>query len=297
MKHLMIAFTLLSGTLLAQSAPAPVAPAAASPALAPTYSQMYCSGFLTRDSIPRTNFVVGSKESPHQDRVGSRAQLFLGGPALVEGQRYSLLRQVKDPNREDSSPEQRKKLALTGALYQELGWVTVLSVQKDVSVASFDFACDTVGPGDIVVPYQEKPSISFRATDQPIKPFRNVSNVPKGHILGTKDFVGLLGNGQIVYTDFGTRKGIRPGDYLLVIRGYAPGDLNRIDRASERLPRGSEANAVNPVKVKSETDSHLPQHVLGEVMILNATSDSSTALITRSFAEMELGDVLQSEEE
>src|SRR6266568_4039026 len=129
MKHLIIAFTLLSGTLLAQSASSPEARTDASPAKGPSYSQMYCSGFLTRDSVPRTNFVVGSKESPHQDRVGTRSQLFLGGPALVEGQRYSILRQVQDPNREDSSPEQRKKLASAGALYQELGWVTVLSVQ------------------------------------------------------------------------------------------------------------------------------------------------------------------------
>jgi len=296
MKLLIIAFTLLSGTLLAQSGPAPEPRAAASPASGPNYSQMYCSGFVTRDSIPRTNFVVGSKESPHQDRFAGRSTLFLGGPALVEGQRYSLLRQVKDPNREDSSPEQSKKLAKTGALYHELGWVTVHSVQKDVSVASFDFSCDSASPGDIVVPYQEKPSISFRSTDDPIKPFLNASKAPKGHILAAKDFVGLLGNGQVVYTDFGTTMGIKPGDYLLVVRGYAPKDLNRIDRISERLPRGSEVTAVNPAKTKSEADASLPQHVLGEVLILNATSDSSTAIITRVFAEMELGDVVQQEE-
>ncbi|HVJ04838.1 MAG TPA: hypothetical protein VM578_04150 [Candidatus Saccharimonadales bacterium] len=296
MKHLIIAFTLMSGTLLAQSGPAPEPRTAASPASGPSYSQMYCSGFVTRDSIPRANFVVGSKESPHQDRFAGRSTLFLGGPALVEGQRYSLLRQVQDPNREDSSPEQRKKFAKLGALYQEIGWVTVHSVQKDASVASFDFACDTAGPGDIVVPYQEKPSISFRSADGPVKPFRDASSAPKGHILAAKDFVGLLGNGQVVYTDFGTTKGIKPGDYLLVVRGYAPGDLNRIDRASERLPRGSEVTAVNPATIKPETDARLPQHILGEILILSATADSSTAIITRAFAEMELGDVVRQED-
>jgi hypothetical protein len=296
MKHLMIAFTLLSGTMLALSAPTPEIPKSSSPAKGPSYSQMYCSGFITRESVPRTNYVLGSKESPHEDRFQARSQLFLGGPALAEGQRYSLLRQVNDPNREDSSPEQRKNLRHLGALYQEIGWVTVHSVAKGAAVASFDFACDAAVPGDIVVPYKEKPALTFHSTASAPNSFVDSASPVKGHLLGTKDFVGLLGTGSVVYTDFGSAKGAMPGDYLLILRGYAPSDLNKIDRASERLPKGAEATAVDPAKIKSGADERIPQHVLGEIFVLHSTPNSSTAIITRSFAEMELGDVVQRED-
>jgi hypothetical protein len=296
MKHLIIAFTLLSGTILAQSAATPELPTASSPANGPSYSQMYCSGFVTRQSIPRTNYVLGSKESPHEDRFPGHSQLFLGGPTLATGERYSLLRQIVDPNREDSSLEQRKKLRQLGSLYQEIGWVTVHSVAKDAAIASFDFACDVALPGDIVVPYKEKSVFASRSTDQSISAFVESPNQVKGQILGTKDFVGLLGTGNVVYTDFGGNKGAKPGDYLVISRGYAPGDLNRIDRASERLPKGAEPTAVNPAKIKAGSDDRIPSHVLGEILVLNATPESSTAIITRSFAEMELGDVVLSED-
>jgi hypothetical protein len=257
---------------------------------------MYCSGFVTREAIPRTNFVLGSKESPQEDRVQTHSVMFLGGPGLVEGQRYSILRQVEDPNHEDSSPEQRKKLAKLGGLYQEIGWVTVHSVQPGATIATFDFACDVATRGDIVVPYKEKTSVFFRDTDGPISSYRSAPNAVHGYILGSKDFVGILGTGLIIYTDFGSAKGARPGDYLVVMRGYAPGDLNKIDRASEELPKGAEDTTVNPARIKAKADLHIPDHVLGEALVLSVSAESSTAMITRSFAEMELGDVVQSEE-
>jgi hypothetical protein len=295
MKHLIAALTLLSGCMWAQSSTPFDIPTGASPANGPSYSQMYCSGFITREAIPRTNFVLGSKESPQEDRIPGRALMFLGGPALVEGQRYSLLRQVEDPNREDSSPEQRKKLGKLGALYQEVGWVTVRSVHKNASIASFDFSCEPATQGDIVVPFREKPTLAFRATDPPISSFVPAFNAMRGHILGSRDFAGLLSPGMAVYTDFGAAKGARPGDYLTILRGYAPGDLNRIDRATEDLPKGTEATTVKPAKIKSHADDRIPPHVLGEVLVLDVTRDSSTVIITRAFAEMELGDVVQGE--
>jgi hypothetical protein len=297
MKHLMIAITLLSGSLWAQSGTKLDIPSSASPANGPSYSQMYCSGFVTRDAIPHTNYVLDSKEGPHESRIPGRALMFLGGPGLAEGHRYSLLRQLNDPNHEDSSPEQRKRFAKLGALYQEVGWVTVHSAEKGAAVASFDFSCDAAIGGDIVVPYTEKPTIAFRTTDPPISSFHPAINAVNGQILGAQDFVGLLGTGIIVYTDFGGAKGAKPGDYLVILRGYAPGDLNRIDRASEQLPKGAdtEATAVKP-KIKAQDGHRLPPHVLGELLVLDVSRDSSTAIITRSFAEMELGDVVQSED-
>jgi hypothetical protein len=306
MKPLIVAFTLLSAALVApsmvssamvaQSGPVAAAPAASSPVPGPSYSDLYCSGFITRKAISRTTFVLGSKESPHADLFPGRSLLFLRGPALAQGERYSILRQVADPNREDSSPDQRKKLASLGDQYEDVGWVTVHSIKNGTAVASFDFSCGAAIPGDLIVPFKERPQIAFRRPEPELDTFRAHSAALKGHILGTPGFLGLLGNGLIVYTDFGAIKGAKPGDYLVISRGYAPEDLNKIDRISEWLPRGAEASAVNPVKTTPDMDHLMPDHILGELLVLSVSPESSTAIITRASAEMELGDVVQKED-
>jgi hypothetical protein len=305
MKPLNVALTLLSATLLsapllsqnqmAQTMPGLAAPVAA-PIPGPNYSQLYCSGFITRSAIARDSYILGSKESPHEDRFQGRATLFLRGANFAVGERYSVVRQVADPNREDSSPDQRKKLATLGDLYADVGWLTVRSIIDGTAVATFDYSCTAAIQGDLVVPFIDRPQISFRTSSAPeLGEFRARSNGLKGHILGSQDFGSLLGTGFIVYTDFGAVKGAKPGDYLVISRGYAPEDLNRIDRASEDLPRGVEDTAVNPARIPPDSDRLMPDHILGEMLVLNVSPDSSTALITRASAEMELGDVVQTE--
>jgi hypothetical protein len=298
MKPLIVAIALLSATLVAQSAPSSDISSGSSPANGPSYSQRYCAGFVTHAALPRTNFILGSKESPQETSFSGRSVLMLAGPGLLEGERYSILRQIDDPNRETSTPEQRGKLAKLGGLYEDIGWVTVHSVMKGATIASFDFSCDAAQRGDIIVPFKERPALAVRTVDGPVDSFRERSNEPKGRILGGRDFVDLVGTGLVVYTDFGSAKGAKPGDYLFVLRGYTPADLNKIDRPTTKLPNGAEADAsaVNPARAKPGADSRLPLRVLGEMLVLSATSDSSTAIITRSFAEMQLGDVVVSEE-
>jgi hypothetical protein len=305
MKPLNLALTLLLATLLSlpllsqtqmgQTMPGLPTPEAA-PILGPTYSQLYCSGFITREAVSRHSFVLGSKESPHENLFQGRSTLFLRGPNLAVGERYSLVRQVADPNRENSSPEQRKKLAGLGDQYEDIGWVTIRSVINGTAIASFDYSCTNAIQGDLVVPFKERPQIAFRTPEPELDVFRATATGLKGHILGARDFVGLLGTGTIVYTDFGAIKGAKPGDYLLITRGYAPEDLNAVDRASLSLPRGEEATAVNPAKIAPDSDRLMPDHVLGEIIVLSVSPESSTALIARVSAEMGLGDVVQSED-
>jgi len=261
----------------------------------PTYSQLYCSGFIAQKGISRSTYVLGSKESPQEDRLQGRSMLFLRGPGLNEGARYSILRQIADPNREDSSPGERRKLGALGGLYQDIGWVTVRSIENGTAIASFDFACGAAVPGDLIVPFEERPQISFRNSEPTLPSFLGARAATAGQILGAREFAALMGDGTIVYTDFGSGKGASPGDYLLITRGYAASDLNQIDRLSDHLPMGAEITTVNPAKLPRDPGSMMPIRVLGEMLVLNVTEHSCTALITRSTAEIGLGDVVQLE--
>ena len=296
MKPLILAVTLLSATLWAQSGLKPDLPSTNSPANGPSYSQLHCSGFVTRESIPRTNYVLGAKESPHEDRFPGRTRLFLAGPGLVEGQRYSVLRQIRDPNIEDASPHERKNFARLGGIYEDIGWVTVRSIDQNAAVASFDFSCTTTVPGDLIVPFREKPAIPVRTTEPELASFLPNTPAVRGEILAARDFLSILGSGHTVYTNFGSAKGAKLGDYLYVLRGYTAGDLNRIDRASERLPKGAEDTSYKPAKITEGAQAAAPLHVLGEVLVIDVTADSCTAVITRSFAEIGLGDLVQKED-
>jgi len=298
MKALIGTTLLLSAALLAQPVVAQEMgglPGASSQIQGPTYSQLYCSGFITKKDVSRSSYVLGSKESPHEDRFQGRSMLFLRGPGLTKGERYSIVRQVADPNREDSSPHERGKLGALGGLYQDIGWVTVRSIENGTAIASFDFACGASVPGDLIVPFEERPQISFRNSQRTLPSFLGARAEKSGHILGARDFDALLGAGMIVYTDFGSNLGVLPGEYLLITRGYASEDLNRMDRLSDKLPRGAEVTAVNPAGLPRDPGSKMPIQVLGEMLVLNVTEKSSTALITRSSAEIGLGDMVQRE--
>ena len=68
----------------------------------PTRSDMYCSGFLTNEKIPDKLFVAGGHNSPDQTRyAGASDTIFIHGQGMKEGDRYQIVRQVKDTNQHD----------------------------------------------------------------------------------------------------------------------------------------------------------------------------------------------------
>ncbi|MDR3762846.1 MAG: hypothetical protein P4M01_01990 [Acidobacteriota bacterium] len=293
MKRLIAITLLITGSLWAQSTLS--VPAKSVKSNPPSTSQQYCAGFISHNAISRQNHIVASKDAPHEDEFAGGSVLFIAGPTLKEGERYSILRETKDPNREEFTPEISRKMARLGRLYQELGWVTVHNIAGKISIASFDFSCDAAVPGDIVVPFEAKPEISVRGTDDPINPYVS-GNAINGHILGSKDALGLLGTGSIVYLDYGANKGAKVGEYLFIRRGYTDAELNTVDRISERLPKGAAIEAANPVKVTADDQKKLPAHLLGEVVLLDVRETASTGYILRSFAEIQLGDAVEEEE-
>lgn len=293
--RLVLALPVLAASLWAQPAPSSGVNHPNAPGNNLSYSDLYCSGFFGRRDLPRTRFVQSSAEAPHDDRYMSRATLFLRGPDFVVGQRYSLIRQVADANREDSSPEQSQRLGHLGALYADIGWVTVHSIENNIAVATFDFACDAAMPGDLVVPFEARSPVPTRSSEPPTFSFIPANRAPYGQLVGSKDFDTLLGNGQIVYTDFGADQGVKSGDYLFIERGYAAKDLNKVDAASIDLPHGVDDSAVNPAKLNGQQFGDLPKRLVGELLVLRTQPNSSVGLITRSFAEIQLGDVVQLE--
>src|ERR1051325_8520027 len=65
----------------------------------PTPADLYCSGFITSDHVPSAHFVAAGWNSPDQTRYAGPADtIYIHGRNLKEGERYEIIRRVKDPN-------------------------------------------------------------------------------------------------------------------------------------------------------------------------------------------------------
>ena len=66
---------------------------------APSYADMYCSGFITNESHGKGSYIVAGAESPNQTQFRQGDIVFLEGSGLQEGYRLSVIRELRDPNR------------------------------------------------------------------------------------------------------------------------------------------------------------------------------------------------------
>jgi hypothetical protein len=65
----------------------------------PTPNDMYCSGFITTERVPDKIFVAAGHNTPDQSRYAGKSDvIFLHGPGLKEGERYQIVRHVRDTN-------------------------------------------------------------------------------------------------------------------------------------------------------------------------------------------------------
>jgi hypothetical protein len=268
---------------------------------APTYSDVYCAGFLSREDLNDLGYVEGGDESPHTTRFGDRAQIFLHGEDFKVGQRYSIIRELRDPNRAEPFPGQGWKVRRAGQPYSDMGWVTVTAIRGEVAVAKVDFSCDTIMPGDKVIAFVERPKIVLRQTPE-FDRFPAEQGKTQGRIVMGRDFDALLGTGGKVYLDVGTEDGIRVGDYFRITRTYQSIRKDEVDSLSFKASIADDTQKNPPDTNASMFDlfgsnvrmKNLPRKAVGELIVLSVTPRSATGMITFAREEVKVGDDVDS---
>jgi hypothetical protein len=116
-----------------------------------------------------------------------------------------------------------------------------------------------------------------------------------------------LSANRVVYIDLGTRQDVHPGDLFTIYREIGSGEgITRSpkdkvvtdrssDYGSERFRGGEysiQATRVPEKQVIRERPP-LPRKVLGELVILKVEKTASVALITRTTAEVQIGDRIE----
>jgi hypothetical protein len=254
----------------------------------PTPNDMYCSGFLTTEKVPDKVFVAAGHNSPDQSRyAGSSDTIFLHGKDLKEGDRYQIVRHVRDTNHYELYRGERSAVRNAGEPYFELAIVRVTDVQKETGVAAFELSCSDVMPGDIAIPLVEREAPPFRKVS--LARYAPPSGKPQGRIVMAKEFDSFLGTKHKAYLSIGADKGLKPGDYLRATRTYSY-SYHDFEAGLSLKASEYEDTQVHPQKLPTGELSTLPRRTLGDMIVLQVHPKSATVMVLTALEDIHVGD-------
>lgn len=272
-----------AGICSAQTAPA---------ALQADYSTVYCSGFVTDQKVPDGTRLISGEQSNVKITFARGDYVYLNrgqDKGVRVGDRYSVVRAEGDPSEVDWFKWQAKLMKAMGTHYLDAGQLRVVNVQPKVAIAEVTLSCDYMQRGDIVLPFQERPSPTFKdpgAFDH----FAPVSGKPVAMVVQSKDYQQSAGRGSAVYVNLGTEKGVRVGDYFRVFR--YEGSLAELAPQTKGFQDRLYGFGSSPGRYMW---NDLPREVLGEGIVINVSRNSSTVLITYNSIEIYTGDYVEIE--
>jgi hypothetical protein len=271
----------------------------------PTYADIYCAGFINKQILPNANYVAGGLQTPNTTKFVTGDIVYLAGTGYTLGSQYTILRELRDQNRYESFPGQRKALTEAGQPYGEIGRVRVIDMRGKMAIAQVEYSCDPVNPGDVAVPFAEKQMVAFRPParfDRFIPPTGKLS----GRIVLARDFDSVLGTGMKAYLNVGSNQGVKVGDYFRAVRRYESDLKDPVDtlsfRAStvedtQKRPASIEGNFMTKTKGPNIHVADLPRRGVGELVIISVTPTTSTGMIVYSLEDVHVGDVVEMDDQ
>jgi len=264
----------------------------------PTHADLYCAGFINKEKLPNTNFVMGGLDTPTNDQYAEGGLIYLNGKGYEVGKRYTIVRELRDPNRYEMFPGQFTMLRAMGQPYAELATIQVIDTRHRSAIAHIDFSCAPVVPGDFVTPYVDKETVSFHPPMM-FDRFVPANGKLGGRIVMARDFDSELGTGNKVYLNFGSNQGVKVGDYFRAVRSYEADLHNPVDKLSfeastaedtQAKPPSIEQNMLTSTGGPSIHVADLPRRAVAEIVILGTTPTTSTGMIVFALDDVHLGD-------
>jgi hypothetical protein len=267
----------------------------------PTAADIYCAGFITKDRIPDANYVNGGLQTPTATKFEIGELVYLAGSGYQAGQLYSVVREIRDVNEYEIYPGQRKVLAAAGRPYGEIGRMRVVDTRSHSAIAQVELSCDPINPGDVVVPFVERPPVAFHVPGH-FDRFAPANGKLTGRIVLGKDFDSELGTGMKLYMNMGSNQGVKVGDYFRVVRSYESTLKDPVESLSfeaqtsedtQVRPPTFEADRFQKTKGPNIHVRDLPRRAVGEVVVLNVTPTSSSAMVVFALEDVHAGDTVE----
>ena len=264
----------------------------------PTPIDLACAGFVSKQLVPNSNFVAGDLYTPSDTKNSNGEVIYLAGKGYEVGQKYTVVRELHDPNRYEIFAGQHTLLKTMGQPYSELARVRIIDTRSKMAIAEVETSCDPVNPGDYVIPYVEKPTITFHP---PLRFDRFLPSNGKltGRIAMAKDFDAEIGPGAQVYMNVGSNQGVKPGDYFRAVRNYEADLHDPTDSLSFKASTSEDTQAKQAVfepnffNKTGGAEIHvrdLPRRSVGEVVVISTTPTTSTGMVVFAMESVHLGD-------
>jgi len=280
-------------------------------------NNLYCAGYVQASPIAAarrdvTNVptrVMGAYNEQDGWLYSQNKYLYINGGAdmgVKPGDMFSVIR----PKGQVTSRWSKK--GDLGAYVQELGTVEVVRVKPNYSVVNVRNSCAAIMLGDLLVPFQPRPSVAFVQRPS-LDLFADPSGKAVGRIFMARDNQEMVSRDQIVYVDLGADSSVAPGDFLTIFRPLGKGNLfvNDVDESvearigdfssdkyrggkfSNQSPRKSGDMARGRIVTTEEAKKDRPagmRKVVGEGMVVNVREKTATVVITRVAQEIHTGD-------
>jgi hypothetical protein len=264
----------------------------------PTYADLYCAGFISKQTLPDANYVAGGLQTPTTTKFTRGDLIYLSGTGYSAGAEYEIVRALRDVNEYEMFPGQKKLLKETGQPYEEVGRIKIVDTRNRTAIAQIEYACDGVNPGDTAIPFAEKQAVSFH-TPVRFDRFLPAASRLSGRIVMGKDFDSQLGTGHKLYLNIGANQGVKIGDFFRAVRSY-DADLNDpVDSLSFKAAIAEDTQAKTPsVDPAMFTKGNgpvihvrdLPRRSVGEIVIIGVTNTTATGMVVFSLEDMHAGD-------
>jgi hypothetical protein len=271
----------------------------------PTYADVYCAGFINKQSLPDAHFIGGGLETPTDTKFVRGDIVYLYGKGYELGAEYEIIRALRDINEYEMFPGQRKLLKSTGQPYGEIGRVRIVDTRSKSAVAHVEYTCDPINPGDIAIPFAEKTMVSFH-TPERFDRFLPSSSKVSGRIVMARDFDSVIGTGQKVYLNVGANQGIKVGDYFRAVRAYEADLRDPVDSLSFKAAISEDTQLKQPsVDPNFFTKNNgpiihvrdLPRRAVGEIVVIGTTPTTATGMVVFSMEDIHAGDNVELDEQ
>jgi hypothetical protein len=270
----------------------------------PTYADLYCAGFISKQILPDANFVAGGLQTPTTTKFTRGDMIYLEGNGYSAGAEYEIVRALRDVNEYEMYPGEAKLLKETGQPYEEVGRVKIVDTRNKTAIGQIEYSCDGINPGDTAIPFAEKQAVTFHSPirfDRFLPPSSRLS----GRIVMGKDFDSELGTGQKLYINIGANQGVKIGDFFRAVRSYEADRRDPVDSLSFKAAIAEDTQKKTPsVDPAMFTKGNgpvihvrdLPRRAVGEIVIIGVTNTTATGMVVFALEDVHAGDGVEADQ-
>ncbi|HXW63353.1 MAG TPA: hypothetical protein VEJ45_12180 [Candidatus Acidoferrales bacterium] len=264
-----------------------------------TAGQLYCSGIVTNEPVPRDTYIITGQQSNYRLSFNEGEYVYINkgsSEGVKVGDEFLDVRPVEDSDPVDWTKWQTAILHKMGTVWEDESRLKVVVVQANVSIAQVVHSCTYVQRGDIVLPFKERPTPTLKS-EANFDQFAPANGKPLAMVIEGKKFQQLLGRNDIMYVNLGASQGVKVGDYFRIFR--YEGTEHETAYQTPRFAFDVDG-FLGPTLGFGESPkkwnwSNVPREDIGEGVVLRTGPNSSTVLITFSLIEIYPGDYVELE--